>query len=67
MIDPELRAQLERHWEYSGRDENIAHEIYADDAVLEFPQGNERYEGTSKTFAGGADSTQPNLSSRFAG
>ncbi len=45
MLDSELRAQLERHWEYSGRDEDIAHEIYAEDAVLEFPQGGERYEG----------------------
>ena len=45
MLDPELRAQLERHWEYSGKDEDIAHEVYADDAVLEFPQGGERYEG----------------------
>jgi SnoaL-like protein len=45
MIDPTLRAALERHWEYSGRDEDVAHEIYAPDAVLEFPQGGERYEG----------------------
>jgi hypothetical protein len=45
MLDSRLRVQLERHWEYSGKDEDIAHEIYADDAVLEFPQGGERYEG----------------------
>ncbi|MBW3665480.1 MAG: nuclear transport factor 2 family protein, partial [Actinobacteria bacterium] len=45
MLDPELRADLERHWEYAGIDEDIAHEVYADDAVLEFPQGGERYEG----------------------
>ena len=45
MLESELRAQLERHWEYSGKDEDISHEIYADDAVLEFPQGGERYEG----------------------
>ena len=45
MLSPELRAQLERHWEYSGKDEDIASEIYADNAILEFPQGNERYEG----------------------
>ena len=45
MLSSELRAQLERHWEYAGKDEDIASEIYADDAVLEFPQGNERYEG----------------------
>ena len=45
MLDPELTAKLERHWEYSGKDEDIAHEIYADNAILEFPQGGERYEG----------------------
>ena len=40
-----VRAELERHWEYSGTDEDIAHEIYHDDAVLEFPQSGERFEG----------------------
>jgi hypothetical protein len=28
-----------------GQDEDIAHEIYHDDAVLEFPQSGERFEG----------------------
>lgn len=45
ILEPELRAALERHWEYTGKDEDIAHEVYADHAVLEFPQGGERYEG----------------------
>ncbi len=45
MLDAELRAQLERHWEYAGHDEDIAHEVYAEDAVLEFPQSGERFEG----------------------
>ena len=45
MLDPELRAQLERHWDFTGRDEDVAHEIYAEDAVLEFPQSGERFEG----------------------
>jgi hypothetical protein len=45
MIEPQLTEQLHRHWEYAGKDEDIAHEIYAEDAVLELPQGNERYEG----------------------
>lgn len=45
MLSPELQAQLERHWEYAGKDEDIAHEIYSEDAVLEFPQGGERFEG----------------------
>lgn len=45
MLEPGLEARLLRHWEYTGKDEDIAHEIYANDAVLEFPQGGERYEG----------------------
>ncbi len=45
MDEPALRAALIRHWEYSGRDEDVAHEIYHDDAVLEFPQSGERFEG----------------------
>lgn len=45
MGDTERRAALERHWEYAGRDEDIAHEIYHDDAILEFPQSGERFVG----------------------
>ena len=36
---------LKRHWNYAGRDEDISHEIYHDNAVLEFPQSGERFEG----------------------
>jgi hypothetical protein len=39
-----LRA-LRRHWEYGGHDQDVAHEIYRPDAVLEFPQSGERFEG----------------------
>jgi hypothetical protein len=39
-----MRA-LRRHWEYEGKDYDISHEIYHDDAVLEFPQSGERFEG----------------------
>ena len=46
MLDEtDLLQALRRHWEYSGKDEDIAHEIYHDDAVLEFPQSGERFEG----------------------
>ena len=46
MLDEtDLLRGLRRHWEYSGKDEDIANEIYADDAVLEFPQSGERFEG----------------------
>jgi hypothetical protein len=40
-----LTAALKRHWDYGGTDQDIAHEIYHDDAVLEFPQSGERFEG----------------------
>src|SRR5918998_2839211 len=47
MDEARIRAQLERHWEYGGLDQDIAHEIYHEDAVLEFPQSGERFEGVS--------------------
>ena len=46
MLDEkELLVALRRHWEYEGKDYDISHEIYHDDAVLEFPQSGERFEG----------------------
>lgn len=46
MLDEaELLRALHRHWEHAGRDEDVSHEIYHDDAVLEFPQSGERFEG----------------------
>jgi hypothetical protein len=40
-------AQVRRLWEYAGADVDRAHELYHDDAVLEFPQSGERFEGVS--------------------
>jgi len=46
MIDEaELLQTLRLRWEYPDEDGNLAHEIYHDDAVLEFPQSGERFEG----------------------
>jgi hypothetical protein len=45
MDDSTRRAQLERHW--TG-DIEVQHEIYHEDAVLEFPQSGERFEGLAK-------------------
>jgi ketosteroid isomerase-like protein len=42
--DRARRAELERQIQTSG-DVAAAHEIYHDDAVLEFPQSGERFEG----------------------
>ncbi len=43
--DDRTRAALLRYLEYTGIDQEISHEIYADDAVLEFPQSGERFVG----------------------
>lgn len=40
-----LLERLRQHWEYLGVDVDRAHEMYHDDAVLEFPQSGERFEG----------------------
>ncbi|HEY6777139.1 MAG TPA: nuclear transport factor 2 family protein [Thermoleophilaceae bacterium] len=45
MGDAERRALIRQYWEYTGRDQDISHEIFHDDAVLEFPQSGERFEG----------------------
>jgi hypothetical protein len=45
-VDAEtVKAMLEQHFEYSGSDPDRAHAIYHDDAVLEFPQSGERFDG----------------------
>lgn len=46
MGDRETRAALERHWAASeSGDYNVEHDIYQDDAVLEYPQSGERFRG----------------------
>ena len=45
MDEAAVRAALVRHWAYEGKDYDISHEIYHDDAVLEFPQSGERFVG----------------------
>ena len=40
-----VRAMLVRHWQYAAIDQDITHEIYHEDAVLEFPQSGERFVG----------------------
>lgn len=48
MDEDHVRRLLERHWEFAGSDQEIAHEIYHDDAILEFPQSGERFIGKEK-------------------
>ena len=46
MDDPTVRAALQRHWDASdASDFNVEHEIYREDAVLDYPQSGERIRG----------------------
>lgn len=40
-----IEAMLRQHFENSGTDPDLAHAMYHDDAVLEFPQSGERFVG----------------------
>jgi hypothetical protein len=64
MDDQHIRAALDRHWAASDADDFEAeHEIYRDDAVLEYPQSGERIRGRCNIQASRA--AQPNRK-RFA-
>jgi ketosteroid isomerase-like protein len=46
MRDHDIRAALERHWTASDADDfETEHDIYLEDAVLEYPQSGERIRG----------------------
>jgi len=46
MNDQEIRVELDRHWAASDAgDFGKEHDIYLDDAVLEYPQSGERIRG----------------------
>ncbi len=46
MDDRTVRAALERHWVASDtNDFKVEHEIYSEDAVLDYPQSGERIRG----------------------
>jgi hypothetical protein len=47
MDEAAVRQLFARHWEFAGTDQDIAHEMYHDDAILEFPQSGERFDGVA--------------------
>lgn len=64
MDDREIRAALDRHWAASdANDFEAEHQIYREDAVLEYPQSGERIRGRRNIQA--SRSAQPNRK-RFA-
>src|SRR5271166_5345390 len=59
MEDREIRAALDRHWAASdANDFEAEHQIYREDAVLEYPQSGERIRGRRKIQSSRA--AQPN-------
>jgi len=48
MDESVLRQKVERFFEYAGADVDRAEELYHEDAVLEFPQSGERFEGRDR-------------------
>jgi hypothetical protein len=40
-----VREMLQQQFEHAGRDPDLSHAMYHRDAVLEFPQSGERFEG----------------------
>ena len=57
--DSNIRAALERHWAASdANDFNAEHQIYRQDAVLEYPQSGERIRGRDRIQA--SRMAQPN-------
>ena len=59
MADADIRAALDRHWAASdASDFEAEHEIYREDAVLDYPQSGERIRGRRKIEASRA--AQPN-------
>jgi hypothetical protein len=50
--DADVRARIQEHWEASERgDVETEHAIYAEGAVLDYPQSGERFRGRSKIQA----------------
>jgi SnoaL-like domain len=50
--EADLRARIRQHWEASERgDIEAEHAIYADDAILDYPQSGERFRGRSRIQA----------------
>ncbi|MBN8952037.1 MULTISPECIES: nuclear transport factor 2 family protein [unclassified Rhizobium] len=63
MDENEIRKALDRHWAASdANDFDVEHDIYEEDAVLEYPQSGERIRGRSNIQA--SRIAQPN-SKRF--
>jgi SnoaL-like domain len=45
-IDPQIAARIIEHWQASEQgDSEVEHAVYAEDAILDYPQSGERFRG----------------------
>jgi SnoaL-like protein len=52
VSDDQIRADLERHWQAAGADDQPGtHDIYHEDCVVEWPQSGERIRGRANLQA----------------
>jgi hypothetical protein len=50
--EADIRARIQQHWDASeSGDGDLEHAIYAEDAILDYPQSGERFRGRSKIEA----------------
>jgi hypothetical protein len=61
-----VREMLGRHFEYAGSDPDAAHDMYHEDAVLEFPQSGERFVGVENLVAEGWEAPESRAQWRSA-
>jgi SnoaL-like domain len=51
-IDAQTRARLMEHWQASEQgDSEVEHAVYAEDAILDYPQSGERFRGRATIAA----------------
>ena len=66
MDDDDIRKALDRHWAASdANDFDVEHDIYEEDALLEYPQSSERIRGRKNIQA--SRIAQPNSKYSVAG
>ncbi|MCY1144270.1 nuclear transport factor 2 family protein [Actinoplanes sp. Pm04-4] len=68
--DAKIRAAIEEHWRASEAGDTVAeHAVYAEDAVLEYPQSGERFRGRATIAAqrGGHPATRHFTVERIVG
>jgi len=65
MDESAIREKLGRYFEHVGADVDRAEELYHEDAVLEFPQSGERFEGRAGFTEWRAKYPAPRESMRF--